>query len=184
MTVKVTELISRLLGIEGGYANNPADRGGPTRWGITQAVARAYGYAGEMRVLPRDTAIEIYAKRYWLEPGLDRIAELAPTLAAELFDTGVNMGAATAITFLQRALNVLNRRGRDYADIAVDGRSGTITINALKALLRVRAGDGERVLTLVCDALQGARYVAIAEADVTQEDFVFGWIAKRVGVEA
>lgn len=184
MSVKVTELISKLLGIEGGYANNRADRGGPTRWGITQAVARAYGYAGDMRSLPRDTAIEIYSKRYWLEPGLDRIAEIAPNLAAELFDTGVNMGTATAITFLQRALNVLNQRGMDYADIAVDGRSGTVTLAALKALLKTRGSEGERVLTLICDALQGARYVAIAEADAEQETFVFGWIAKRVGAAA
>lgn len=184
MSVKVTEMIARLLGIEGGYANHRSDRGGPTRWGITQAVARAYGYTGEMRVLPQGTAIEIYRKRYWLEPGLDQIAEVAPALAAELFDTGVNMGTATAITFLQRALNVLNRRGRDYADISADGRIGTVTLAALRAFLRVRGTEGERVLILVCDALQGARYVAIAEADAAQETFVFGWIAKRTGVDA
>jgi lysozyme family protein len=35
-------------------------------------------------------------------------------LAAELLDTGVNMGTGTATGFLQRALNALNRNGRDY----------------------------------------------------------------------
>lgn len=184
MSVKVTDLISRLIGIEGGYANNPADRGGPTRWGITQAVARAYGYTGDMRGLSRQKAIEIYSKRYWLEPDLDQVAVFAPNLAAELFDTGVNMGTATAATFLQRALNVLNRRGADFPDIVVDGRIGTMTLAALAAFLSKRGSAGERVLILICDALQGARYVAIAEADPQQETFVFGWIANRTGEAA
>lgn len=184
MSAKIVDLISRLIGVEGGYANNPTDRGGPTRWGITQAVARAYGYAGDMRELPRDTAIEIYRQRYWLEPGLARVWSRAPDLAAELFDTGVNMGTATAATFLQRALNVLNRRGADFPDVTVDGRIGTLTINALDGLLKQRGSTGERVLTLICDALQGARYVAIAEADPEQETFVFGWIANRTGEAA
>ena len=41
----VEELIDELIEREGGYANHPADRGGPTRFGITEAVARAHGYA-------------------------------------------------------------------------------------------------------------------------------------------
>jgi len=43
MSASELELIDRVIGVEGGYADHPADRGGPTRWGITQAVARAYG---------------------------------------------------------------------------------------------------------------------------------------------
>jgi len=91
------------------------------------------------------------------------------------------MGTGTAATFLQRALNVLNRQAGDYPDIAADGRIGNMTIAALTACLNVRRKAGERVLTLICDALQGARYVAIAEANPSQEAFVFGWIAHRTG---
>ena len=49
----VNELIDELIEREGGYVNHPSDRGGPTRFGITEAVARAHGYAGAMAELPR-----------------------------------------------------------------------------------------------------------------------------------
>ena len=51
-----TELIDALIDREGGYVHNPADRGGATRYGVTEAVARAHGYAGAMRDFPRDEA--------------------------------------------------------------------------------------------------------------------------------
>ena len=105
-------LIDAVIDREGRYVNHPADRGGPTCWGITEAVARAQGYAGAMRDLPRTEAASIYRRLYWLRPGFDKIALRAPKIAAELFDTGVNMGTGTAAAFLQRALNALNRAAR------------------------------------------------------------------------
>ena len=39
----VDELIDELIEREGGFVSHPADRGGPTRYGITEAVARAHG---------------------------------------------------------------------------------------------------------------------------------------------
>ena len=50
--VDVDHLIDALIDREGGFAEHPADKGGPTCLGITQAVARAHGYAGPMRQLP------------------------------------------------------------------------------------------------------------------------------------
>ena len=88
------QIIEGILGKEGGYVNNPNDKGGPTRWGITQTTARAYGYTGDMKALPRETAKAIYLSQYWTEPKFDRIAELSPSIAQELCDTGVNMGQA------------------------------------------------------------------------------------------
>ena len=55
-------LIDALIEREGGYVNHPADRGGPTCFGITEAVARAHGYRGAMRQLPRDEAVAIYRR--------------------------------------------------------------------------------------------------------------------------
>lgn len=181
MVANVQQLIDRVIGVEGGYVDHPSDRGGPTRWGVTEQTARAYGYKGAMRELPRPIAVEIYRKRYWSEPGFDRIAELAPDLAAELFDTGVNMGTSVPAIFLQRALNALNRRQRDFADIVVDGRIGPMTIFALRAFLSLRGAVAEKVLIRACGVLQGARYFSIAEERESQEDFLFGWLAHRVG---
>jgi hypothetical protein len=52
----VEGLIDALIDREGGYVNHSADKGGPTCFGITEAVARAHGYRGAMRELPRDEA--------------------------------------------------------------------------------------------------------------------------------
>jgi hypothetical protein len=54
--MSVDTLIDEVISREGGYVDHPADRGGPTMFGITEAVARANGYDGPMRNLPRATA--------------------------------------------------------------------------------------------------------------------------------
>ena len=172
--------IDALITREGGYVANPADRGGPTRFGITMAVARAQGYAGDMARLPRAEAAAIYRRLYWLKPGLDRIAGLAPKLAAELFDTGVNMGPAVAAGFLRRALNALNRGASDYPDIPAAGAIDDALVGALKGFLGRRGPGGETVLLKALDALQGARYVALAEARPADEAFLYGWLANRL----
>jgi len=134
----VDALIEEVIGREGGYTNHPADKGGATRWGVTEKVARAHGYAGDMRAFPRGEAVRIYRRIYWLRPGFDRVAEHAPKVAAELFDTGVNMGPPVAAGFLHRALNALNRREADYPDMPVDRRIGPRTIEALRSFIATR----------------------------------------------
>ncbi len=177
----IAALIDEVIEREGGYSNHPADRGGPTRWGITQQVARDNGYAGDMRALPRGTAEAIYRRLYWERPGFAFVAEIAPDVAAELFDTGVNMGPAVASGFLQRALNALNRNQKDYPDLAVDRRIGARTLRALGAFMELRGRAGERVLLKAVEALQGERYIALAESRPAHETFLYGWLANRIG---
>jgi lysozyme family protein len=183
MTTETTidGLIEEVLAREGGYVDHPADRGGPTRWGVTQAAARANGYDGPMRSLPRDVAADIYRRLYWKRPRFDAVATRAPALAAELFDTGINMGPRVATGFLQRALNALNRGATDYADLRVDGAVGPATLAALDAFLASRGTLGEAVLVKACDALQGARYLDLAEQRPANEAFLYGWLANRIG---
>lgn len=176
----IHSLIEDVIAREGGYSDHPADRGGATNWGITQAVARANGWAGDMRTLPRSEAVRIYRKLYWDRPGFAFVAEIAPRVAAELFDTGVNMGPGVAGTFLQRALNALNREQRDYDDVAADGAVGPRTLAALATFLRMRAPSGEAVLLTAIEALQGARYIDLAERRPANEAFLYGWLANRV----
>jgi len=86
-----------LMGNEGGYT---VDNGGPTMWGVTQAVARAWGYQGDMRNLPKQTAMEIAKAKYWLPFHCDLFA--AP-IAFQLFDTAYNGGYP--VKWLQQIAN-------------------------------------------------------------------------------
>ena len=178
----VDSMVDALIDREGGFVNNPADKGGPTCFGITEAVARAHGYSGPMRLLPRREAADIYRRLYWHRPRLDEVAKRSAKLAAELFDTGVNMGPAVAITFLQRALTALNRNGEDYPDLTPDGRVGPTTLAALDTFLKVRGNTrGETVLLRALEALQGERYLRLAERRPANEAFLYGWLANRIG---
>ena len=180
--VDVDNLVDTLIDREGGFVNNPADKGGPTCFGITEAVARAHGYSGPMRSLPRSEAAAIYRRLYWQRPRLDEVAKRSARLGAELFDTGVNMGPAVAVTFLQRALTALNRNGEDYADLTPDGRVGPTTLAALDTFLKVRGrSSGETVLLRALEALQGERYLRLAERRPANEAFLYGWLANRIG---
>ena len=109
-----------LIGNEGGYVNNPADPGGETNWGITRTVAVDNGYAGSMKLMPKETAKQIYKKMYWDKLQCD---QLPFVVAFQLFDAGVNHGNAQAAKFLQRALSVVD-----------DGVIGAKTISAISTL--------------------------------------------------
>ncbi len=177
----VDQMIGAVIDREGGFSNHPADHGGATRWGITEAVARAHGYRSDMRTFPRSEAACIYRRVYWERPGFDRVAPLAPAVAAELFDTGVNMGPAVAMSFLQRALNALNRGASDYPDIVPGPRIDEATLASLSAFLARRKPQGEQVLMKALQALQGERYLDLAERRPANEAFLYGWLANRIG---
>lgn len=173
--------LKHTLGIEGEFSDDKADSGGATRWGITEAVARAFGYRGEMKDLPLDFAKDIYRQKYWDLLHLDGVDELSPTIAIELFDTAVNIGPGFAGRALQRILNVMNREQADFQDIAVDGLIGPATITALFQFLGKRTPPkGERVMLAALNALQGAFYIKLAEERPKDEKFTFGWFDQRV----
>lgn len=172
------DYIDAVLAREGGYVDIPADRGGPTAYGISEAVARAYGWDGPMAALPLSIAADIYERRFWYIPRLDTVEPIDPALAAKLLDVGVNMGTGIAGKFLQRALNVLNQRGTLWPDLTMDGLIGPMTLHALRAFGRLRGKPGQAVLHEMIRALQVARYVEIAEMDPTQEQFAFGWATR------
>jgi lysozyme family protein len=174
-------LVDQLIDREGGYISNPADKGGPTRFGITEHVARLRGYQGPMQQFPREEAVKIYTDLYWTRPRFGEVAVRSARIAAELFDTGVNMGPDVASTFLQRALTALNRNAKDYPDLVPDGKIGEVTLAALDGFLKARGASGEKVLLKALEALQGERYVRLAERRPANETFLYGWLANRIG---
>ncbi|QJQ93928.1 MULTISPECIES: glycoside hydrolase family 108 protein [Halomonadaceae] len=173
-------LVASVIDREGGYVDHPSDRGGPTNYGITQAVAREYGYIGHMRDLPRATAVRIYEARYWDSISLEAIAPISTALAEYLFDFGVHSGPGRSGRELQRNLNVLNNRGRDFPDLTVDGAVGPRTIGGLEAFHRRRGASGVNVLAESINGIRISFCRDLAERDERQEDFVFGWFRRIV----
>lgn len=171
--------IVALFGREGAYSDDAEDRGGATAWGITEAVARAFGYAGAMRDLTRAQAAMIYRSRYVVQPRFDQVQPIDGTLAARLFDIGVNCGPAVGVRFLQRALNVLNRDGLLFPNLAIDGSIGAITLAALRTVIAQRDDDGRRVIAGMVVAQQSVHYLELAERDPSQKVFEFGWQLNR-----
>ncbi len=120
---------------------------------------------------------EFYRLKFWDEICGDQVQ--SREVAAELFDTAVNMGPQMAVLFLQPALNLLTRNGKSYTDLVEDGRMGPRTLHALGICL---ACDPEEMLLLWMNVYQGGRYAALMKKSPDQEAFARGW-AKRVRME-
>lgn len=191
MSIFETRILPELKAREGGakYTNHPSDRGGPTKYGITAATLGRYRRLGrdatpdEVQGLTEPEADAIYTGLYWTGPGYSRIEPLSVRIAEELMDTGVNMGTGLPGEWLQRALNAMNRKGRLYADLKVDGDIGGRTTEALRLLI---AADGreraEDCILKMLNGLQTVRYLELCERRVANEDFIRGWLAHRVGL--
>lgn len=180
MVDRVAAIIDDIIRVEGGYVNHPEDKGGETKYGITEMVARANGYTGPMVNMPRTLAEQIYRKRYVETPQFDKVLAVSEPIGVEMIDTGVNMGPSRPTEFLQRWLNGFNAGASGYQDLFVDGRIGPVTLDALKQYLRRRGREGERVLLTALNCSQGARYLSISEGNVTQRAFLYGWVRARV----
>jgi lysozyme family protein len=118
------DAFTALIGNEGGYSFNPSDPGGETMWGVTARVARGYGYTGEMKDLPLDTAKAIAKKNYWDAYQCD---QFDARIGFQVFDAAYNGGKPAQ--WLQQA-----------AGVTADGVIGSITVAA------VRAADPMRII--------------------------------------
>jgi lysozyme family protein len=122
------QLFQRLLSFvlrpdhEGEYSDRPGDPGGKTMRGITEAVARKWGWTGPMQLLPMDLTVKIYREGYF---DLCHCGELPPAIAALVFDSAVNQGGGRC---LQRALNSMALG----IGLVVDGAIGPKTLAAVK----------------------------------------------------
>jgi len=136
---------------EGGYSSDPNDFGGETYKGISRIywpnwVGWAIVDAWKAKPVQSDMGgenwlqnnerlqryvVEFYKAQFWDTWRGDDVLEIDQAVAAELFDTGVNMGEKKAVYYLQRALNVLNRGGKSWPDISEDGSVGPKTLRVL-----------------------------------------------------
>lgn len=94
----------KLLGHEKGYSDHPDDSGGKTMYGVTEAVARATGYKGDMRDLPVELAKTIARRSYWDPVRADMVPD---AVRFDVFDAAYNSGPVQAVKWLQRAVYTL-----------------------------------------------------------------------------
>lgn len=185
-TPEIDQIIDDLVGVEGGFVDDPNDPGGATRWGITEAVARAWGYKGAMKDLPRDIAELIYIEQYFVKPHFDKIMLRSGKLAAELFEIEVNLPPGQAATFLQRSLNALNDPDGDgqvnYPQLKTDGDLGTQSFVALDAFLKLRKSAGEHCLLALINSQQAVYYIGRTEVRPKAKKHIFGWTMNRVKI--
>lgn len=151
------DIITGLLAREGGsaYTDDPADAGGPTKFGITLRALRDWQRnpaltAADVEALTETTARAIYAKRYIDDPGFSYIAD--NWVRAFIVDMGVLQGPRAAILLTQRALRT----------VAVDGVLGPETLAAI-----ARAPHDAIKKNLIAVRMQ--HLIACALADVPRE---------------
>lgn len=88
---------------EGGYVNNPDDKGGPTNKGVTQKVYDEYRRVKKLKTqsvqyITDDEATDIFYKNYWLKAGCHKMSY---TFAVLCFDTAINNGIGVIDDFLK-----------------------------------------------------------------------------------
>lgn len=106
----IDTLLDEIIRREGGYVHHPADRSGPTNFGITAQTLGAWRKLGrpatatEVQALTKAEARAIYRQQYITAPGFEAITH--PALLHLLVDAGVHSGPKRAVQWLQTALGV------------------------------------------------------------------------------
>lgn len=114
------------LRFEGGFADNPADPGGATNFGVTLRTLHAWeGHpvtADDVRAMTRDEAVAILGAKYW---NVVRGDDLPLGVDLMVFDFAVNAGPATSARMLQRCAGLAGHE--------VDGSIGPYTLRIVRA---------------------------------------------------
>lgn len=176
LSASIALIISAVFAVEGGFVDHPSDPGGATNHGITEAVARAHGYRGNMRDLPRATAFEIYRTSYIRKPGFEPLIAIDAAVAEEVIDTAVNMGPARPSRYFQRAVNrVCNTQ------LTIDGKIGPKSVGAWRDC-RTNLGPPSCVRMLdLLDRQQEAEYDRLVRVNSSLGKFRRGWQNHRIG---
>ena len=158
MGTSISDIIDDVIAREGRvFTNDAVDRGGPTKFGITQKTLAAWrgtaATAADVEALTEDEARKIYEREYVTRPGFEKVAD--DKLRALLVDAGVLHGPGSATKMLQQALKVPD-----------DGVLGRVTLRAIEdagaaAVYRRLAVQRIRFLgRLVTDRPDQARFCA------------------------
>lgn len=167
---KIDEQVNTILSHEGGFVNDPDDRGGATNFGITQQTYSAWlgrpASIHEVQAMKIETAKEIYLSNYYYAPRINGFPE---EIQPQVFDCSVNHGARRAIKFVQTVCNLSG-----FGPIVVDGVNGPNTMNTAK-----KANDAMGIY--FNNAIADERidfYHRIVKSNPSQEKFLKGWLKR------
>lgn len=169
--MNIETMLDNLLKTEGGYVDHPADKGGPTNYGITIPALNEYtglrnNTKNDIKELPKYIARDIYMELYYRKPKINRLPN---NIQPIVFDMAVNHGPKIAVQLLQSQL-----LADGYHINKVDGDIGPLTINASKSA----SIDLGPVFINNLINRRIARYKAIIKHDPSQKVFEKGWIAR------
>lgn len=163
-----------LLSHEGGFVDDPTDRGGATKYGITQSALDSFRLQNPDLDMPRsvadlteDEAVVIYHADYWMFDDFD-----SQKVATKVLDLAANMGLRRGIKILQEAVGAAGG-----PELVFDGLLGPKTVQA------VNACDEAKLLYELCE-LAAERYKQIAVNDPSQLKFLKGWLSRAESVPA
>ena len=156
--------IPLVLKYEGGFTDNPNDRGGRTNMGVTQGFLDTYKErAGvsvdDVRYLKEEDAIELY-RTEWNIYGFGKLDN--SNVMKLVYDFAVNSGPLVAIKYLQR---ILNSKGKN---LAVDGYIGENTNRAANSV-------DEKWLVREIQKSRAEHCDRIVDKDPKQRKFIKGW---------
>jgi lysozyme family protein len=157
------DIITAILKHEGGFVNHPADRGGPTKFGITQETLSAWlkrpATVDDVRNLTKEKAIQIYAELYIRRPGFDKIWD--GRLRHLVIDSGVQHGTGRVTKWLQALL----------VGLSADGKLGPKTAAA------INGEDAGRLFNRLL-ARRIRFYGGLIGAASSQAVFAAGWMSR------
>lgn len=169
----------RTMKSEGLYSKDPTDPGGETYRGISRRFFPSWpGWGVIDQRGPSVKGLDLLTEEFYRREFWDRCSgdSLPAEVAIEIFDSAVNCGVTRACTWLQRALNLLNRNGKEYPDLVEDGKLGPGTLRTLQA--HINKEGSTKILLKVMNILQGKHYLEIMQSTPTQEKYARGWLAR------
>lgn len=172
----IDTVLSDIVAREGGFVDLGADRGGATKYGITQKALGVWlghpASVDDVQALDVDTAKAIYRKNYYLAPHLDQLPALIQPV---MLDAAVNSGPGQAVMWLQAVLNANN-----YGPLTEDGGIGPKTVTAATA---AAAAMGPALNKALIEARR-TFLQRLAVNDPTQQQFEKGWMNRCNALEA
>lgn len=171
MSPAFADCLKFVLAKEGGFVDHPADRGGATNKGITQAVYDAC--RKRLGLLPQSVRLisdaeltGIYRRDYWDKVRGD---ELPVPVNLAVFDDAVNSGVNRAARRLQKLCGV-----------AADGAIGPRTIAAVKQASE-KFGELNLALGVIEERIEF--YHNIVDTNPSQSVFLRGWLNRMNDLE-